>query len=220
MPLPIPRPISGKRFAPKIRMMMARIMMSSGIPMGPSRANMAQPFSFVRRANSTTTLLRASRSAAKGVRPGSDPFWQFWPVEPAARCGNFGHDADNAPLPRGSGCKRPPKGSDPGLTPFGVLAGVFLLAAVLAASLAAAPQFTSGVNVVEVYAAATDAQGNPVTGLRREDFTVLEDGRPQPVSAFAEGDFPLSVAVALDRSFSMGAKQLPVAVSAARTLLG
>jgi Ca-activated chloride channel family protein len=97
---------------------------------------------------------------------------------------------------------------------------VFLLAAVLAASLAAAPQFTSGVNVVEVYAAATDAQGNHVTGLRREDFTVLEDGRPQPVSAFAEGDFPLSVAVALDRSFSMGAKQLPVAVSAARTLLG
>lgn len=81
-------------------------------------------------------------------------------------------------------------------------------------------QFTSGVNVVEVYAAVTDANGKPVTGLRREDFTVLEDGQPQSVSAFAAGDFPLSVAVALDRSFSMGAKQLPAAVSAARTLLG
>lgn len=81
-------------------------------------------------------------------------------------------------------------------------------------------QFTSGVNVVEVYAAVTDADGKPVTGLRREDFTVLEDGQPQSVSAFAAGDFPLSVAVALDRSFSMGAKQLPAAVSAARTLLG
>ena len=70
---------------------------------------------------------------------------------------------------------------------------------------AAGRQFTSGVNVVEVYAAATDAEGKPVTGLRREDFTVLEDGQPQSVSAFAEGDFPLSVAVALDRCFSMGA---------------
>ena len=81
-------------------------------------------------------------------------------------------------------------------------------------------QFTSGVNVVEVYAAAIDHDGNPVTGLRREDFTVLEDGRPQTVSTFAEGDFPLSVAIALDRSFSMGEKQLPSAVSAARTFLG
>jgi Ca-activated chloride channel homolog len=81
-------------------------------------------------------------------------------------------------------------------------------------------QFTSGVSVVEVYAAASDQAGNPVRGLRREDFTVLEDGRPQRVSAFAEGDFPLSVAIGLDRSFSMGARQLPAAVSAARTLLG
>ena len=97
---------------------------------------------------------------------------------------------------------------------------VLLAACALAAAPSAAPQFTSGVNVVEVYAAATDAQGNPVTGLRRDDFTVLEDGQPQAVSAFAEGDFPLSVAVALDRSFSMGAKQLPSAVSAARTFLG
>jgi Ca-activated chloride channel family protein len=82
------------------------------------------------------------------------------------------------------------------------------------------PQFSSGVNVVEVYAAVTDASGQPVTGLRREDFTVLEDSRPQSVSAFAEGDFPLSVAIGLDRSFSMGAKQLPAAISAARTFLG
>ena len=81
-------------------------------------------------------------------------------------------------------------------------------------------QFSSGVNIVEVYAAATDAAGNPATGLRREDFTVLEDGQPQTVTAFAEGDFPLSVAIALDRSFSMGARQLPTAVSAARTFLG
>ena len=81
-------------------------------------------------------------------------------------------------------------------------------------------QFSSGVNLVEVYAAVTDKAGNPVTGLTRGDFTVLEDGQPQSLSAFAEGDFPLSVALAVDRSFSMGARQLPTAVSASRTLLG
>jgi Ca-activated chloride channel family protein len=84
----------------------------------------------------------------------------------------------------------------------------------------ATSQFTSGVSIVEVYVAATDQDGQPVTGLRREDFTVLEDGRPQSVSAFAAGDFPLSVAVGLDRSFSMGTKQLPTGISAARTFLG
>ena len=93
-----------------------------------------------------------------------------------------------------------------------------LLIAVLATPLLSA-QFSSGVNLVEVYAAVTDKAGNPVTGLKSEDFTVLEDGQRQTLSAFAEGDFPLSVAIGLDRSFSMG-QQLPTAVSAARTFLG
>jgi Ca-activated chloride channel homolog len=83
----------------------------------------------------------------------------------------------------------------------------------------AGAQFTSGVNLVEVYAAVVDGQGSPVTGLSRSDFTVLEDGAPQALSAFAEGAFPLSVAIGLDRSFSM-AKLLPTELSAARTLLG
>ena len=84
---------------------------------------------------------------------------------------------------------------------------------------AAAAQFASGVNLVEVYAAVVDPAGRPVSGLTRGDFTVLEDGVPQALSAFAEGDFPLSVAVAVDRSFSMTAL-LPTEASAARTLLG
>jgi Ca-activated chloride channel homolog len=40
------------------------------------------------------------------------------------------------------------------------------------------------------------------------------------VSVFAAGDFPLSVAVALDRSFSMAGPRLAVARSAARGFLG
>jgi Ca-activated chloride channel family protein len=87
-------------------------------------------------------------------------------------------------------------------------------------------QFSSGVNVVEVYAAVVDQNGQPVSGLTRADFTVLEDGRPQTLSAFAEGDFPLSAAVAVDRSFSMSPRtssskpQFLGAIGAARTFLG
>ena len=87
------------------------------------------------------------------------------------------------------------------------------------ASPAGTPQFTSGVNVVEVYAAAVDREGKPVTGLPREAFTVLEDGVPQTVSTFAEGDFPLSVAVAVDRSFSMKGAELANAKAGAQAFL-
>ena len=87
------------------------------------------------------------------------------------------------------------------------------------ASPAGAPQFTSGVNVVEVYAAAVDREGKPVAGLPREAFTVLEDGVPQTVSTFAEGDFPLSVAVAVDRSFSMKGAELANAKAGAQAFL-
>jgi Ca-activated chloride channel homolog len=103
-----------------------------------------------------------------------------------------------------------------------VVAAAWLFSSVSSAG----PQFTSGVNVVEVYAAATDDKGNPVTGLRRGDFTVLEDGAPQTVSTFAEAEFPLSVALALDRSFSMvshtkgGRPSFTGSVDAARTFLG
>jgi Ca-activated chloride channel homolog len=103
---------------------------------------------------------------------------------------------------------------------FGGASRWMLVAALLGWTSVLLAQFTSGVNLVEVYAAVTDQAGNPVTGLTRDDFTVLEDGQPQTVSAFAEGDFPLSVALAIDRSFSMGARQLPGAISAARTFLG
>ena len=85
---------------------------------------------------------------------------------------------------------------------------------------AASSQFASSVSVVEVYASATDSRGEPVTGLTQHDFELSENGVPQPVSVFAAGDFPLSVAVAVDRSFSMAGTRLAVARSAARVFLG
>jgi Ca-activated chloride channel homolog len=86
--------------------------------------------------------------------------------------------------------------------------------------LPSARQFTSAVNVVEVYATVTDKAGKPVTGLGREAFTVRENGEAQQISTFAAGEFPLSVAVAIDRSFSMAGDRLAAAKSGARIFLG
>ena len=73
----------------------------------------------------------------------------------------------------------------------------------IGAARAAALQFASGVDLVEVYATVTDARGEPITGLTATSFKLLEDGEPQTIATFAAGEFPLSVAVSIDRSFSM-----------------
>ena len=82
----------------------------------------------------------------------------------------------------------------------------------------AAPQFTSGVSLVEVYATVTDAQGEPIPGLSAGDFVVEEDGAPQAVQTFAHGEFPLALAVSLDRSFSMSRARLAGAAAAVQGL--
>ncbi len=80
-------------------------------------------------------------------------------------------------------------------------------------------QFATGVTLVEVYATVTDAHGSAVTGLHKNDFQVREDGVPQAVSTFAAGEFPLSVALAIDHSWSMAGQRLQLAKQAARTFL-
>ena len=94
-----------------------------------------------------------------------------------------------------------------------------LIVPLFAAGLAYA-QFTSAVSLVEVYATVTDALGQPIAGLTAADFHVSEDGVPQTISTFAFGQFPLSVVVALDRSFSMSGERLALAKRAARLFVG
>ena len=72
---------------------------------------------------------------------------------------------------------------------------------------------------MEVYASVVDAAGQPVRGLAAADFEVLEDGIPQKISAFTAGDFPLTAALALDRSFSMAGPPLVSVKTAARAFL-
>jgi Ca-activated chloride channel family protein len=83
-----------------------------------------------------------------------------------------------------------------------------------------ASQFVSGVSLVEVYATVTDSRGELVSGLTRDEFIVEEDGEPQDVGAFAAGEFPLALAIAIDRSFSVSQARLTGAAAAVRGLLG
>ncbi|HKH73606.1 MAG TPA: VWA domain-containing protein [Vicinamibacterales bacterium] len=80
-------------------------------------------------------------------------------------------------------------------------------------------QFSAGVQLIEVYATVTDANGELVMGLRQSDFQVVENDRPQEISAFAAGEFPLTVALGVDRSFSMAGEPLRLAKLASQTFL-
>src|SRR5262245_18909117 len=106
MPFPSPRPISGSRFAPKIRMMMNRMTISSGMPRPITAPSVAR------------AVLRHTITIA-------------------------------------------------------------VVAVTL--GLPARAQFSSGVNLVEVYASVTDDRGEPVMGLIQRDFELREDGEPQTI---------------------------------------
>jgi Ca-activated chloride channel family protein len=80
-------------------------------------------------------------------------------------------------------------------------------------------QFAAGVHLVEVYATVTDSRGEPVAGLAAADFVVREDGVQQNVTTFAAGEFPLAVAIGVDRSFSVSHERLRAATSAARAFV-
>jgi Ca-activated chloride channel family protein len=82
-----------------------------------------------------------------------------------------------------------------------------------------AGEFSSRVQLVEVYATVTDAKGELVTGLDQDDFQVFEDNQRQDVSTFAAGEFPLTVALGVDRSWSMAGDRLRLAKRAAQSFL-
>jgi Ca-activated chloride channel homolog len=82
-----------------------------------------------------------------------------------------------------------------------------------------AAQFVSGVSLVEVYAAVTNAKGEPVTGLTAADFIVEEDGRRETIGTFAAGEFPLAVALGIDHSFSVPRDRLKATLEASRAFV-
>jgi Ca-activated chloride channel family protein len=97
-----------------------------------------------------------------------------------------------------------------------------LILALTSAALAevAHAQFATRVNQVEVYAAVTDASGRAVRDLPREAFRIFENDKPQEISTFVAREFPASVALAIDRSFSMAGKPLTMARTAGHAFIG
>ena len=69
---------------------------------------------------------------------------------------------------------------------------------------APAATFKSGVEVVSVTAAVRDSHGKVVRDLTKADFEVIDSGTPRQIQDFYAGDSPVSVAILLDISGSMG----------------
>lgn len=93
-----------------------------------------------------------------------------------------------------------------------------VLAAAGVASIAAQDQdgfrFRSGVELINVTTTVTDEDSRFVSGLRKEDFTVYEDGQRQEVTHFSNERVPVSLGIALDASGSMTPDKMSAARSA------
>ena len=54
--------------------------------------------------------------------------------------------------------------------------------------------------VVNVDVSATDAEGNILTGLKRENFRILADGQPQQITNFSPSDAPITIVMLMEFS--------------------
>jgi Ca-activated chloride channel homolog len=74
--------------------------------------------------------------------------------------------------------------------------------------------FKSGVELINVTATVTDGEGRFVSGLRKEDFAVYEDGQRQEITHFSNERVPVSLGIALDASGSMTSDKMSAARAA------
>lgn len=82
------------------------------------------------------------------------------------------------------------------------------------------PTFRAGVDRVTVTAVVRKRNGQPVTDLTRDDFVVLDNGRPRPILEFRSEPTPATLALLVDFSGSMNlAEKIPAARAAAGQLL-
>jgi Ca-activated chloride channel homolog len=65
--------------------------------------------------------------------------------------------------------------------------------------------FKAGTSIVPVLTTVTDNQGRLVPNLEQEEFTIFDNGKPQPITLFQNETQPFTVVVMLDFSFSMNA---------------
>jgi Ca-activated chloride channel homolog len=88
-----------------------------------------------------------------------------------------------------------------------------VIAVVAVTSVAGQQRIKAGVDLVSFSVILTDKQGSPITGLKAEDFDVIEEGKSQTISYFVQGNpedgdnlgdvMPLHLGLTLDTSGSM-----------------
>ena len=78
------------------------------------------------------------------------------------------------------------------------------------------PVFRSDVRMVNLIVAAYDKQGRPVTGLRKRDFEVIEDGADQRIGNADSDETPFNLAILLDLSGSTQPDRLAMKNAARR----
>jgi VWFA-related protein len=80
-----------------------------------------------------------------------------------------------------------------------------ILIVALAAALSGEEQtIRVNVDLVNVYLTVCNHRGRLITGLGRESFAVIEDGRPQIITNFSrETDVPLTIVLLIDTSGSV-----------------
>ena len=102
-------------------------------------------------------------------------------------------------------------------------ASVLNLVALVGAAVSFAAQtpatFRGGVHTVQVYATVRDRDGQLVRDLTRDDFALFENGKRRAISVFSSALQPISVAILLDRSSSIGG-QTPHVSAAASAFVG
>ncbi len=79
------------------------------------------------------------------------------------------------------------------------------------------PRFRSTTELVVMTVTVQQSSGGYVSSLGRDNFTIYEDGRPQPIALFSSDDVPVDVALVVDTSSSVS-DQIPLARQAAITL--
>ena len=85
-----------------------------------------------------------------------------------------------------------------------ILASVFAIVATVALT-AQEPTFRSSTRIVPVVTTVVDGQGRLVPNLDQDEFTILDNGKPQQISFFEDEVRPFTAVVMLDFSASMTA---------------
>ncbi len=84
-----------------------------------------------------------------------------------------------------------------------LLSATLLLLAALPVVCQQAPPITVNVSAVNLLATVRDKHGNIVRNLSKDDFTLEQDGKSQPITYFAkESDLPLTLGLLVDTSLS------------------